>query len=149
MPVMNPYNNMVSMGNPYSSMNAMSQSQQPNYYAQPVPQPQLNAVPGRVVGSIEEVLPSEVPMNGQLAFFPIADGSMVYSRRWLSNGTIETIKYDRETIQEASAPANTLSNDFQMDILNRLERIEKSLSYRGSRGSKKAPQDVRTEENNG
>lgn len=50
-------------------------------------------IAGRMVKSPEEITPQEVPTDGSLAFFPASDGSCIYGKRWMPDGSISTTRY--------------------------------------------------------
>ena len=71
--------------------------QQPQPF-QPMPQTQAQPKPfspitGRVVNSLDEITVQEVPTDGTVAWFPSADGSCIYGKRWNPSGKIETFRY--------------------------------------------------------
>lgn len=71
--------------------------QQPQPF-QPMPQTQAQPKPfspitGRVVNSLDEITVQEVPTDGTVAWFPSADGSCIYGKRWNHSGKIETFRY--------------------------------------------------------
>ena len=45
---------------------------------------------GKVVQSAENIIPSDVPMNGAVAFFPKSDLSEIYAKQWGTDGKIST-----------------------------------------------------------
>lgn len=69
-------------------------------YQQPYPQQyqpyqpyRQSGLTGRVVKSPEEITPQEVPTDGTMAFFPASDGSCVYGKRWMPDGSISTSRF--------------------------------------------------------
>lgn len=56
-------------------------------------------ITGRVVSSLDEIQVQEVPTDGTVAWFPMADGSCVYGRRWNPSGRIDTYRYMPEAVQ--------------------------------------------------
>lgn len=95
----NPYNPYAySMGQFYQ------QPVQPQYYANPavgqnMPVNRMDqstsgpAIPGKVVESIDVVRTVDVPMDGNVYYFPRADGTEIYTKRWLPNGTTQIDAY--------------------------------------------------------
>ena len=81
--------------------------QYPQY--QPVFQPQAPQTPrpqsiqGRTVRSLDEIQVQEVPTDGTVAWFPAADGSCVYGKRWTPDGNILTMRFVPEA-QEPQVP---------------------------------------------
>lgn len=84
---MNPYmSGYMGQQNP---VNQFGQVNQPQPYQQ---QNSYNPV-SKVVDSLEMVRTQDIPMDGQLYFFPKADGSIVYGKRWLPNCTTQITAY--------------------------------------------------------
>ena len=113
---MQPYQNFSQMNNPYAQMNNMYAQQNNPYadrmnflqnYQQSLQQPmlptqmsgtnQMSAL-GKMVDSIDVVKATDIPMDGNAYYFPKADGTEVYCKQWLQNGTtrILTFKPDFE-----------------------------------------------------
>lgn len=85
-------NNYGQMQNPY--MQRMENLQQ---FQQTLNQPQMvqnQFMPlGKVVESIDIVKATDIPMDGNMYYFPKADGSMVYSKKWLPNGSTQILAF--------------------------------------------------------
>ena len=90
-------------------------NQNPNYYAQYLPnqqpyvnpylqrlenlqqfqqtlQPQIPAI-GKIVESIDIVKSTDIPMDGNMYYFPKADGTEVYGKSWLPNGQTRILTF--------------------------------------------------------
>ena len=90
-------NYQMPMQNTY--MDRMSQLQQ---YQQNLQQPvvptqmpganQMSAL-GKMVDSIDVVKATDIPMDGNTYYFPKADGTEVYCKRWLQNGTTRILTF--------------------------------------------------------
>lgn len=78
---------------------------------------------GRTVASAQDVTPQEVPMDGSLALFPLADGSAVIGKRWTPEGTIAEVRFVPERHEEAPAVPT-----FESSVIDRLDAIEDSLA---------------------
>lgn len=129
---------------------------------QPQPQPQINmgymtpsmqsqmAIQqnpnGKIVDSIEMVKFTDIPMDGNSYYFPKADGSEIYSKRWLPNGSTEINTYAKVDI---NSPENVEEKfDFNlmetniMDKLNSLEerfaKLEKGFNVKSASTKKEA-----------
>lgn len=99
--------------------------QQPYQPAMPQPMPiqPTSGISGHLVGSHEEIQPNDVPMNGQAAYFPAQDGSVIYAKQWNPNGSITTVRYvPAVDEQEDSTPTITLQ-----DIVDQLDDIRDLL----------------------
>ena len=77
---------------PTSTPYVIPQQQQVQFSSQSQPNRQAN-IRGRIINSEAEILPQEIPMDGTVSLFPMADFSCIFAKKWLSNGTIETQKY--------------------------------------------------------
>ena len=90
-------NYQMPMQNPY--MDRMAQLQQ---YQQSLQQPivptqtpvsnQMSAL-GKMVDSIDVVKATDIPMDGNAYYFPKADGTEVYCKQWLQNGTTRILTF--------------------------------------------------------
>ena len=104
------------------------------YYQQPYyqpTQPPPKGLSGRVVSALSEVNVNDVPNDGTYGWFPAADGSRVWSKRWRADGTIETLSY---VVEEQPEPEP--ERDVMSEILGRLEAIEDALKKKGAKGEK-------------
>lgn len=115
--------------NPYAAINSqnMSAYNQPQQY-QPTVQLQ-NATAGnpsllgRTVGNSNEISASEVPMDG-LGYFPISDGSAIFVKTWLGDGSIRTIEYvPKEPLEAVSEPTN---GNYDA-IMERFDKVEDAI----------------------
>lgn len=80
-------------------------------------------ITGRVVASLEEIVPNDVPMNGSTAFFPVSDGSAIFARAWNRDGSIATVVYKPVMEeQQDQQPQVTL-----MDVMDQLSDIQDLL----------------------
>ena len=105
------YPNYSQMSNPYAQMNNMyAQPNNPyadrmNFlqnYQQNLQQPlvptqmsganQMSAL-GKMVDSIDVVKATDIPMDGNTYYFPKADGTEVYCKHWLQNGTTRILTF--------------------------------------------------------
>ena len=108
---MSMYQNFSQMNNPYAQMNNMyAQPNNPyadrmNFlqnYQQSLQQPivptqtpvsnQMSTL-GKMVDSIDVVKATDIPMDGNAYYFPKADGTEVYCKQWLQNGTTRILTF--------------------------------------------------------
>lgn len=87
----------------------------PSFHPQP-------GISGRVVTSPGEIQVQEVPTDGTVAWFPSADGSCVWGKRWTPDGSISTVRYVAEA-QEAAPQADPVA---QIDA-----KLDRALSMLG------------------
>ena len=98
-PYLNPnyFNQYNQMQNPY--MDRMSQLQQyQQSLQQPLPPTQMSGANqmsalGKMVDSIDVVKATDIPMDGNAYYFPKADGTEVYCKQWLQNGTTRILTF--------------------------------------------------------
>ena len=93
-------------------------------------QQNFNMLGGKVVDSVEVVKATDIPMDGNSYYFPNADGSEVYSKRWLQNGKTEIVVYTKQNpITESKEVKET---NVLMEKLNgfdeRFDKLEKLFS---------------------
>ena len=88
----------------------------PSFHPQP-------GISGRVVTSPGEIQVQEVPTDGTVAWFPAADGSCVWGKRWTPDGSISTVRYVAEA-QEAAPQADPVAQ------LN--AKVDRALEMLGS-----------------
>lgn len=118
----------------------------PGYSPQPIgyynPQPQMpqqipqmqqmqqNIPNVKIVDSIEMVKFTDIPMDGNSYYFPKADGTEIYSKRWLSNGSTEinvykrVVESDKEEVQEPKFDFNLMESN----IMGKLEAMDEKLN---------------------
>ena len=87
-------NCQMPMQNPY--MERMAQLQQYQQSLQPTQmsgtsQP-MNVI-GKIVDSIDVVKATDIPMDGNAYYCPKADGTEVYCKQWLQNGTTRILTF--------------------------------------------------------
>ena len=92
---MSNYGQMVP--NPYMDRMAQLQQyqqnlQQPIVPAQTPVSNQMSAL-GKMVDSIDVVKATDIPMDGNAYYFPKADGTEVYCKQWLQNGTTRILTF--------------------------------------------------------
>lgn len=95
-------------GNQVPSYSSVGGNQVPSYSSyggnQVTPYGVPMNIPGRVVTSDQDIVPSEVPLDGRLILFPVSDYSCIYAKQWDRNGNgIITVKYVPEIVQEEVA----------------------------------------------
>lgn len=136
-PQMNNYGQMMS--NPY--MDRMAQLQQyQQSLQQPMPQTsmpganqQMNVI-GKIVDSIDVVKATDVPMDGNMYYFPKADGTEIFGKQWLSNGQtrILTFKPDFEDnpnnlSSDTEKLKISLSDEVTDVFMKRFDELEKRI----------------------
>lgn len=107
--------------------------QQPQPF-QPMPQTQAQPKPfspitGRVVNSLDEITVQEVPTDGSIAWFPSADGSCIYGKRWTPDGNITTMRFVPEAADAAPSQPDPFQviNDRISELFQLVEEIKDDM----------------------
>ena len=131
----NPY---MPMQNPYMERMAQLQQyqqnlQQPIVPAQTLVSNQMSAL-GKMVDSIDVVKATDIPMDGNAYYFPKADGTEVYCKQWLQNGTTRILTFKpvfEDNTNNLSSDTEkskiSLSDDVTDAFMKRFDDIEKRL----------------------
>lgn len=89
---------------------------------QPVTQ-QSMLLGGKMVDAVEVVKAVDIPMDGGTYYFPKADGSEIYTKRWTQNGTTETIVYKREPEPPSPETKQVLDSIMRKDDLLEMQNV--------------------------
>ena len=119
------------------------QYQQPQQIQQQFPQqimPQQAGLCGRIVNSLDEFTPNDVPINAPLAIIPKADGSEVYIKSWSANGLIQTVTYKPKIDGKQNELPKEDTTTLFAPIMERLDQIEAKItqSQRTTRAKKES-----------
>lgn len=102
--------------NPYmqrmENLQQFQQSLQPQTQMQTVQYQPL----GKIVDSVDVVKATDIPMDGNAYYFPKADGTEVYMKRWLANGTTEITAY-KPILDKENTQTITLSSEQEKSVL--------------------------------
>ena len=125
-----------SQTNPY--MQRMENLQQFQQSLQP--QPQMQTVQyqplGKVVDGIDTVKATDIPMDGNVYYFPTADGSAVFGKQWTMDGKTRILTYkpfeEPNPNEVSSEQKESILDDFrgvlegiQMDIQTLNEKVDR------------------------
>ena len=131
-------NYQTPMQNPY--MDRVAQLQQ---YQQSLQQPlsptqmsgenQMSAL-GKMVDSIDVVKATDIPMDGNTYYFPKADGTEVYCKQWLQNGTTRILTFKpvfEDNTNNVSSDTEKLkiglSDEVTEVFMKRFDELEKRI----------------------
>ena len=132
-------NYQMQMQNPY--MDRMAQLQQ---YQQNLQQPmypthmsgtsqQMNII-GKIVDSIDVVRATDVPMDGNIYYFPKADGTEIFGKQWLPNGQTRILTFKpvlEDNPNNVSSDTEklkiSLSDDVTEVFMKRFDELEKRI----------------------
>lgn len=85
----------------------LSQLQQFQQTLQPAQMSTSNQIMtlGKIVDSVDVVKATDVPMDGNMYYFPKADGTEIYAKQWLTNGQTRILTF--KPIENAEANNST------------------------------------------
>lgn len=94
---------------------------------------QMNVI-GKFVDSIDVVKATDVPMDGNIYYFPKADGTEIFAKQWQSNGTTRILTFkpfigDDANIQTQNEEKMKidLSDDVTKAFMDRFDNIESKI----------------------
>ena len=140
---------MYGYGNPYyfqpqnQRIQPMEQQNQP--YTSPLQNPMQNSplqnrqfLNGKSVDSIDVVKAMDIPLDGSISYFPIADGSAIVTKQLQTDGTSKTIIYRPVNEEKKDTPAYVTMSDLEKtiseldfgdieDIKDELKEVKKEL----------------------
>ena len=132
-------NNGQMMMNPYMDRMAQLQQYQQNLQQPVVPtqmsgaNQQMNVI-GKIVDSIDVVKATDVPMDGNMYYFPKADGTEIFGKQWLANGQTRILTFKPVLDTEPNNVSNTeeklkiaLSDEATEVFMKRFDELEKRL----------------------
>lgn len=131
----NPY---AQMNNPYADrmnflQNYQQSLQQPIVPTQMSGTNQMSAL-GKMVDSIDVVKATDIPMDGNTYYFPKADGTEVYCKQWLQNGTTRILAFKpvlEDNPNNVSSDTEkfkiSLSDDVTEAFMKRFDELEKRI----------------------
>jgi hypothetical protein len=91
---------------------------------------------GKIVDSVDIVKATDIPMDGNMYYFPKADGTEIYAKQWMSNGqtrilafkqvendsqsnlTLEQEKLNTGTIKEFTEVLESKLDEFYKKIIS-------------------------------
>lgn len=95
LPQMNNYNQPIP--NQYIDRSKQyptyAQYQQPQMQMQQPMTSQQFPVLGKMVDSLDVVKATDIPMDGNMYYFPKADGTEIFAKQWLPNGTTQILTF--------------------------------------------------------
>ena len=121
--------NQMPQYSPYTDRLAQLQVQQQQLQAS-----QNMATLGKVVESEDVLKTLEIPMDGQQYYFPKADGTEIYAKQWLPNGTTRILIFkptlddgvDENTLEEEKLNVEQF-NKVVEGILNEIQTINSKI----------------------
>lgn len=118
---------------------AMSNQSNPNMrgwktYTPDPPSPPVRMTDGYWVDAFENIKPKDVPMDGEMHFFPQTDNSCVYAKVWTNDGQLLSFRFLPEKVEQPKQDVPQDINGFLKGYeivterqTERLEGLEKKL----------------------
>ena len=132
-------NNGQMMMNPYMDRMVQLQQYQQNLQQPVVPtqmsgaNQQMNVI-GKIVDSVDVVKATDVPMDGNMYYFPKADGTEIFGKQWLSSGQTRILTFKPVFDDDTNNVSNTeeklkigLSDEATDVFMKRFDELEKRL----------------------
>ena len=116
----NPY---FSQQQRFQGMNMMQQPMATQQYIPPMPTIQQNNLQGKIVDSVDVVKSMDIPLDGSVSYFALADGSAIVTKQLQSDGTSRTIIY-KPSENEKEKTIKYLTIDELETALNDLEDMQ-------------------------
>lgn len=116
----NPYFNQQQR---FQGMNMMQQPMPTQQYIPPMPTIQQNNLQGKIVDSVDVVKSMDIPLDGSVSYFALADGSAIVTKQLQSDGTSRTIIY-KPSENEKEKTVKYLTIDELETALNDLEDMQ-------------------------
>ena len=128
MPIQNPYMERMAQLQQYQQS-----LQQPIVPTQTPVSNQMSAL-GKIVDSIDVVKATDIPMDGNTYYFPKADGTEVYCKQWLQNGTTRILTFKpvfEDNTNNLSSDNEKLKIDLSDEVtdtfMKRFDELEKRI----------------------
>lgn len=118
----------------YPYQNNYQNPYQMSSFPQSTTRPVFPPFPGRVVPSMDQITPGEVPTDGSVGWFPLQDGSAVIAKQWQQDGSISTTRY----VPEAT-PAAPTQDPLEVinDRISQLFELVEDISDNMPRGTRR------------
>lgn len=140
---------MYGYGNPYyfqpqnQRVQPIEQQNQP--YVSPIQNPMQNSslqnrqiLNGKSVDSIDVVKAMDIPLDGSISYFPIADGSAIVTKQLQTDSTSKTIVYRPVNEEKKDTPAYVTMSELEKtiseldfsdieDVKDELKEVKKEL----------------------
>lgn len=140
-----PYLQQTQQPYPYMDRLSQLQSQQNLYQQMPVQANNQPQMIGKMVDGIELVKATDIPMDGNMYYFPKADCTEIYGKQWMQDGRTRILTFKPVFDDKEENSAVDLKNTkFDLseeateafmkrfdDLTDRLERMEKSIKPSG------------------
>lgn len=97
-------------------------------YSPDPPAPPVRRTDGYWVESFNDIKPKDVPMDGEMHFFPQSDSSCVYAKLWTNDGQLLSFRFLPEKVetpkQEPVSNINDILKGYEIMTERQTERLE-------------------------
>ena len=94
----------------------------PNQYQPAWNRPNYPTLAGKIITSMQDIKPNEIPTDGSPSIFPASDFSCIFVKAWGQDGNIQTVKY----VPENQSNQQQSSNEFGL-IMEKLNSMEQYM----------------------
>lgn len=122
------------MQNPYQQRMDFLQNYQQSLQPPVQTNQQMNVI-GKIVDSVEMVKSMDIPMDGNLYYFPKADGTEIFGKQWLPNGQTRILTFKPVSETEPNNLPQTeeklkfdLSDASTTAFMERFDSLEKQIN---------------------
>lgn len=81
---------------------------------------------GKVIDSAESVKVTDIPLDGSTSYFPLADGSAIYTKKLQLDGTSKIVVY-KPVVEEEKETIKYVTFDDLKDIQEKISNLESKL----------------------
>ena len=81
---------------------------------------------GKVIDSAESVKVTDIPLDGSTSYFPLADGSAIYTKKLQLDGTSKIVVY-KPVVEEEKEVIKYVTFDDLKDIQEKISNLENKL----------------------
>lgn len=126
--------------NPYFNQmnNRYAMPSQPTYIPPVIPTNNQTSLLGKTVENVEVVKVTDIPFDGSVSYFPLADGTAIVTKQFQNDGTTKTTIYkpikeeEKElpkyvTLEEVKKEINNIDLSDLEDIKDEIKDLKKQL----------------------
>lgn len=106
--------------NPYYSQmnNRYTMPSQPTYIPPIIPTNNQTSLLGKTVENVEVVKVTDIPFDGSVSYFPLADGTAIVTKQFQNDGTTKTTIYKPVKEEEKESPKYVTLEEVKKEINN-------------------------------
>ena len=106
--------------NPYFNQmnNRYTMPSQPTYIPPIIPTNNQTSLLGKTVENVEVVKVTDIPFDGSVSYFPLADGTAIVTKQFQNDGTTKTTIYKPVKEEEKELPKYVTLEEVKKEINN-------------------------------